>query len=99
VVGLRDRFGFIEPKTGETYAWDPGLPSEYQVIQAMIQSRPDLDELVISNNGKEIARRKVSGASRASVNLSLSSGTQSLEVEGFKAGQAVASDRAIFLVK
>jgi penicillin-binding protein 1C len=99
VVGLINHFGFLDPKSGEIFAWDPDLPPRYQVIKATVQSTPDLDELVFSYNGHEIARREVSGSSKASVNVSLTKGNQLLEVTGLKNGQTVATDRAVFLVK
>ncbi|MDR2367733.1 MAG: penicillin-binding protein 1C [Deltaproteobacteria bacterium] len=99
VVGHKDRFGFIGPQHGETYAWDPGLPDRYQVLRATVQSTPDLDELVITHNGREIARRKVAGASRASVDVSLGRGRQLLEAAGLRDGRKVAADQAVFFVK
>jgi penicillin-binding protein 1C len=99
VVGLKTRFGLLDPKSGQIYAFDPGIPAPFQVIKATVQATPDLDELIVFHNGQEIDRRQISGPTKAKVALSLTRGRQLLEVAGLKDGQKVASDRAVFFVK
>jgi hypothetical protein len=98
VIGLRSRFGFLSPKSGEIYALDPDLPAEFQTIRATIQSSPDLDLMIVSQNGREIARRKVENSSKATVLVNLHRGRQLLEVAGVKDGRAVRHDQAEFTV-
>ncbi|MDR2301730.1 MAG: penicillin-binding protein 1C [Deltaproteobacteria bacterium] len=99
VVGLKTRFGLLDPKSGETYAFDPGLPPAFQVINATVQTTPDLDELIVFHNGRQIDRRRVSGPTKAKVSVNLTRGRQLLEVAGLKDGREIAKDRAVFFVK
>jgi penicillin-binding protein 1C len=99
VVGLRPGFGLLSPKSGEIYALDPGLPPEFQAIMAIVQAAPGSDELVVSHNGREIARRAVSGAGRASVPVTLARGRQVVEARALREGREIGADRAVFLVK
>jgi penicillin-binding protein 1C len=99
VVGLKTHFGLLDPKSGEIFAWDPGIPERFQAIRATIQTTPELDELIVSHNGQQISRSRIDGASKARVEIPLSRGRQLLEVTGLRDGRTVATDRAIFFVK
>lgn len=100
VVGFGSKFGFLSPRSGETYAYDPGTPAEQQAVTASVRLAGGADEIRLTRNGRVVAQRKVAGgAAVASVRVPLVRGRQELAVAGLLAGEVVGTDRAVFLVK
>jgi penicillin-binding protein 1C len=90
VIGLPRTFGFLTPVNGEVMAWDPDLPPEHQKIRAVVQSVPELDEIVLYCDGREVARRQVSGLRRAEFLADYRPGRRSLTAVGLSQGREAA---------
>ncbi|MDR1658525.1 MAG: penicillin-binding protein 1C [Deltaproteobacteria bacterium] len=102
VVGRSHNFSLLSPQSGDIFAYDPAIPSDYQKIRTLVQSSPELDEIVFLVNGSEIARRQVSGDTRTSVQVPLHPslrGRQTITVAGFSQGQEITRRNAFIEVK
>jgi penicillin-binding protein 1C len=98
-LGASDNFHLLTPSTGEIYAIDPGLPPDQHLLKAIIQSVPEVYQLVWLLNGQELGRTKISGATRGTFLLHLSKGNNRLEVLGLRENAPPLRTEANYSVK
>jgi hypothetical protein len=96
--GPEPELAIVSPRPGEVFAWDPGLPAEYQRLRAVVEGGPPGSELVILQDGREVARR-ARPARRAVAMIPVARGRQSLVVEAVAAGRVVARRSVAFEVR
>ena len=82
---------FLSPRSGDVFAWDPGLPAEYQRLRAVIEGGADPGELVVLLDGLEISRQSLDGRGRAAAMVPLRKGRQTLEAKFLSKGLVVGS--------
>ncbi|MDR2443244.1 MAG: penicillin-binding protein 1C [Deltaproteobacteria bacterium] len=99
IIGRSLDFDLISPKSGEIFAFDPGIPVKYQKFMALVQSSPKNDEIVILVDGSEFYRRKVSGASKISVPIPFVRGQMTLTALGLWQGREIDRKRSVIEIR
>jgi len=98
ILGRAEGFGLVRPRSGETYARDPGLNSLTQKLKAQVRNNGEADELVWLLNGRELKREAAAGRGLSHCLVPLERGRSHLEVRGLMAGEVVKTSTAVFTV-
>ena len=101
VLGRAEGFGLLRPRSGETYARDPGLNPTAQQLKAQVRIDGEIDELIWLLNGRELKREAVVAGRRLSYCLAPleERGRARLEVKGLLAGEVVKSSAVVFYIQ
>jgi penicillin-binding protein 1C len=98
-LGLNRNFTILRPLSGEIYTTDPGINPQIQKITALMQSVPEIDEIVWLLDSKEIYRSPVSGYGRLSFPLPFSKGQHQLKILGYFQGKILKTSHSSYVIK
>ncbi|MDR2455228.1 MAG: transglycosylase domain-containing protein [Deltaproteobacteria bacterium] len=89
----------LSPRSGDIFAWDPGLPEEYQRLRAVIEGGQQILELVVFLDGREISRQSLIPYGRAAALVPVQRGRHTLEARFLTDGGEVGRDRVWYDVR